>query len=119
LPADVPDRGAALGPAPYAICSSENFERFIGPFLSGWTVEGATLLQFWAVVVFGGDVTPAEDARACLENRGTHGRRLDHDAPLSGKRGGRPELASTRADVNDRHQKELVTVVRGEKADTP
>src|SRR5215467_4329582 len=45
LPADVPDRGTALGPAQgVGPRSSENFERFIGPVLSGWTVEGASLL---------------------------------------------------------------------------
>src|SRR5438874_6351149 len=40
----------------YTICSSENFDRFIGPLLSYETAEAGILLQFYAVVVFGGDV---------------------------------------------------------------
>jgi len=44
-------------------CSSENFDRFMGPLLSCETAETAILLQFQAVVLFGGDVThpPALD----------------------------------------------------------
>ncbi len=40
----------------YAICSSENFERFIGPIPSDWTVEKRHLTLIGAVVVFGGNV---------------------------------------------------------------
>ena len=40
----------------YTICSSENFDRFMGPLLSSRTAEADILLQFQSAVVFLGDV---------------------------------------------------------------
>src|SRR5712692_4454709 len=53
-PMEVPASACRIA---YTICSSENFDRFIGPLLSCETAEAAILLQFQAAVVFGGDVT--------------------------------------------------------------
>ena len=41
----------------YTICSSENFDRFMGPLLLSRTAETVILLSFYAAVVFRGDVT--------------------------------------------------------------
>jgi hypothetical protein len=58
LPVKVADRGpASTCRIADTICSSENFDRFIGPLLSCETAEAASLLQFKAAVVFREDVT--------------------------------------------------------------
>jgi hypothetical protein len=45
LQAEIADRGAGVGcRMAYTICSSENFDRFIGPLLSSWTTEAVILL---------------------------------------------------------------------------
>jgi hypothetical protein len=41
----------------YTICSSENFDRVMGPLLSSKTAEAVVVLQFHPAVVFGRDVT--------------------------------------------------------------
>ena len=57
LAAEVADRGAGLAcRIAYTICSSENFDCFIGPLLSSGTAEAVSLLPFSTVVVLGGDV---------------------------------------------------------------
>ena len=47
----------------YTTCSSENFDRFMGPLFSCETVKAVMLLSFQPAVVFRGDVTGSPATR--------------------------------------------------------